>query len=119
MHLLVLSAFRPHASFGIARDPIPVSMHLLVLSAFRLVFSREAREIGKTVSMHLLVLSAFQLDNSMIGTIGGIGFNAPSGAQCFPTADNKPIEGYVIWSQCTFWCSVLSDRDPARVDKFE
>ena len=34
--------------------------------------------------------------------------NAPSGAQCFPT---KIIEHYMLreMSQCTFWCSVLSD----------
>ena len=37
--------------------------------------------------MHLLVLSAFRR--------GGEGY-----------------EGCPAWSQCTFWCSVLSDRNP-------
>ena len=36
------------------------------------------------------------------------GLNAPSGAQCFPTCS---AGSYVnaVGSQCTFWCSVLSD----------
>ena len=39
--------------------------------------------------------------------------NAPSGAQCFPTVfDGVPDTDYQ--SQCTFWCSVLSDKNPYR-----
>ena len=59
-------------------------MHLLVLSAFRLKELR--RDAGQSeVSMHLLVLSAFRPDRA-----------GPS---------RQSFEG----SQCTFWCSVLSD----------
>ena len=61
-----------------------VSMHLLVLSAFR-----QTKNLTSSwkiyVSMHLLVLSAFRQD------------------------DELP-DGSYISSQCTFWCSVLSDR---------
>ena len=35
--------------------------------------------------------------------------NAPSGAQCFPTAFLGIVPQARAWSQCTFWCSVLSD----------
>ena len=60
-------------------------MHLLMLSAFRLGSPvPERRQLD--VSMHLLVLSAFRLD----------GFNAQ--------------DVFDLVSQCTFWCSVLSDR---------
>ena len=59
MHLLVLSAFRPFSIFQ-HRALLPVSMHLLVLSAFR---PYEQAENGRRIAS----------------------FNAPSGAQCFPT----------------------------------
>ena len=36
--------------------------------------------------------------------------NAPFGAQCFPTKNKTPYIAYNHSSQCTFWCSVLSDR---------
>ena len=45
-----------------------------------------------------------------------IRLNAPSGAQCFPTRTQHL--GYVAdfeASQCTFWCSVLSDEDAAQL----
>ena len=83
MHLLVLSAFRPaSASTGIFGNN--VSMHLLVLSAFRLGgVSRSV--LSLCVSMHLLVLSAFRLYEF-------------------------DVRGLLRRkSQCTFWCSVLSD----------
>ena len=35
--------------------------------------------------------------------------NAPFGAQCFPTYKHS-LKKYPHGSQCTFWCSVLSDR---------
>ena len=60
-------------------------MHLLVLSAFRHEKKPEQPEEGQTVSMHLLVLSAFR--------------------QEFEQGKNTPYG-----SQCTFWCSVLSDQ---------
>ena len=84
MHLLVLSAFRPG---NVGQDPeirYTVSMHLLVLSAFR---PEEGAfvHLDIPVSMHLLVLSAFQLAPLGWMSVGLRSFNAPSGAQCFPT----------------------------------
>ena len=62
----------------------------------------------RRVSMHLLVLSAFRLWWRDIRVISFQGLNAPSGAQCFPTVkETLPCAG--LESQCTFWCSVLSD----------
>ena len=84
MHLLVLSAFRPGIRQPVV-DHSGVSMHLLVLSAFRLQKSGWSGKVKYFVSMHLLVLSAFRLvkNEQDIGSLDG--FNAPSGAQCFPT----------------------------------
>ena len=58
--------------------------------------------------MHLLVLSAFRLVSVSPRCKVGYGLNAPFGAQCFPTGSVDSIGGGP-WSQCTFWCSVLSD----------
>ena len=107
MHLLVLSAFRlgpAHATcnrsslnapFGaqcfpttdvlLRRSQYQVSMHLLVLSAFRRDCRVRPVEAGLWVSMHLLVLSAFRPKESIASAVDAIA------------------------SQCTFWCSVLSD----------
>ena len=64
--------------------------------------------------MHLLVLSAFRLDMSLKAKALFSGLNAPSGAQCFPTGTNAlPVNGDAV-SQCTFWCSVLSDSAPRK-----
>ena len=65
-------------------------MHLLVLSAFRQEVMRHLAHLTG-VSMHLLVLSAFRQNyaESAIVRIGP--------------------------SQCTFWCSVLSDRILRRI----
>ena len=86
------------------------------------------------VSMHLLVLSAFRR-NLMVWAKGDklTCLNAPFGAQCFPTPGPvcRSTSGWVsmhllvlsafrhgdaldavdprLESQCTFWCSVLSD----------
>ena len=59
-------------------------MHLLVLSAFRQTKKRPRNEL-RHVSMHLLVLSAFRLGGECGVMLG------------------------LFMSQCTFWCSVLSD----------
>ena len=87
---------------------------------------------GRSVSMHLLVLSAFRPDaaarmlicgslNAPFGaqcfptpgtssTFGGAAsLNAPFGAQCFPTLRWGDRPRRLGLSQCTFWCSVLSD----------
>ena len=87
MHLLVLSAFRLHGCPGVPAGGGEVSMHLLVLSAFRLASSMSG-VVSSPVSMHLLVLSAFRhyIKNDTQFAIGE--------------------------SQCTFWCSVLSDLHP-------
>ena len=61
-------------------------MHLLVLSAFRRVDNISIYYNGLPVSMHLLVLSAFRLGDKW-----------------------KTMGMARVLSQCTFWCSVLSD----------
>ena len=60
------------------------------------------------VSMHLLVLSAFRRWDHKLGTRKFQSLNAPFGAQCFPTENDHGRMGPLL-SQCTFWCSVLSD----------
>ena len=85
MHLLVLSAFRPFVEVASPDVFVVVSMHLLVLSAFRLPCCRNRTSTLTGVSMHLLVLSAFRLMINVVNTI------------------------QMDLSQCTFWCSVLSD----------
>ena len=83
MHLLVLSAFRRKSQF--AKFEIEqVSIHLLVLSAFRPANRKTFATTTSKVSMHLLVLSAFR-----------------------PVIDG--LDALDCGSQCTFWCSVLSD----------
>ena len=69
------------------------------------------------VSMHLLVLSAFRLELSVGADRTTQRLNAPFGAQCFPTLGGPLEEVQGRQSQCTFWCSVLSDsasRKPRR-----
>ena len=156
MHLLVLSAFRHIAERVVCHVPsgfnapsgaqcfptykqgnyrrceARVSMHLLVLSAFR---PEEGAfvHLDIPVSMHLLVLSAFQLAPLGWMSVGLRSFNAPSGAQCFPTDGDdgasqesavsmhllvlsafqplrqpSAVARYGLF-QCTFWCSVLSN----------
>ena len=84
-------------------------MHLLVLSAFRLN-ENLGRTVKYSVSMHLLVLSAFRpyLLFSRKGTI----FKSQCTFWCSVLSDSLYVwacRGSVVWSQCTFWCSVLSD----------
>ena len=133
MHLLVLSAFRHNGKSVRTRVGRRVSMHLLVLSAFRPVkavaaqvgylrlnapFGAQCFPTSRTatqatclsrVSMHLLVLSAFRLASGVVCTKTPTGLNAPFGAQCFPTVFEGVVEVVCFGSQCTFWCSVLSD----------
>ena len=85
------------------------------------------------VSMHLLVLSAFRRLAVRPSVCQAVRLNAPFGAQCFPTRMRRRSWGcrllvsmhllvlsafrlkgnlyydFSQWSQCTFWCSVLSD----------
>ena len=65
--------------------------------------------------MHLLPLGAFRPD-AVARVISALqSLNAPSGAQCFPTREIEASWAMVTPSQCTFWCSVLSDPRPAPV----
>ena len=88
-------------------------MHLLVLSAFR-PSPREAVMLPSWVSMHLLVLSAFRPDPEWENSGDG-SLNAPFGAQCFPTRQRDLCPAGTVVSQCTFWCSVLSDLGLSRL----
>ena len=64
----------------------------------------------RQVSMHLLVLSAFRLEWSDPRSYSVVRLNAPFGAQCFPTRASESCRRPEFRrSQCTFWCSVLSD----------
>ena len=66
--------------------------------------------------MHLLVLSAFRLAKAARASTNEMTcLNAPSGAQCFPTKiPGKLVPKRVSGSQCTFWCSVLSDATQSK-----
>ena len=136
MHLLVLSAFRHQA----LRDRQPRRSRLNAPSGAQCFPTRDPHGRAAprhAVSMHLLVLSAFRPDSWWAGRyLTRAGLNAPSGAQCFPTLKahshlcrggclNAPSgaqcfpTGFVVGgsvfdarrSQCTFWCSVLSDTE--------
>ena len=132
MHLLVLSAFRL-GKRGIVETAIDaVSMHLLVLSAFRLdipdevicaVFGLNAPFGAQCFPTHDLHPSVPRLHEGLNAPFGAQcfptqpptrkdnynGLNAPFGAQCFPTWCSSHCPTRREMSQCTFWCSVLSD----------
>ena len=137
MHLLVLSAFRRkvfnhrnreeslNAPFGAqcfptgrqppGITPISVSQCTFWCSVLSDQHDRAlAKPPLRTVSMHLLVLSAFRLQESYRREAADSRLNAPFGAQCFPT-DGGLVVTETNGSQCTFWCSVLSDRVLNRV----
>ena len=130
MHLLVLSAFR--RSIGATSETGPtVSMHLLVLSAFRhsrhsplefffslnapfgaQCFPTRARPPYGTRAGGLNApfgAQCFPTGYSTPSTAIGKSLNAPFGAQCFPTGFCSGLHHRPFGSQCTFWCSVLSD----------
>ena len=109
MHLLVLSAFRP----GPPPNPntTPHSLNApFGAQCFPTSIVHQAIQT-RGVSMHLLVLSAFRLvhRDDGVGPVGG-SLNAPFGAQCFPTLIQPRSPSEFDRSQCTFWCSVLSDK---------
>ena len=88
-----------------------VSMHLLVLSAFRPLILRGNSSLRTSVSMHLLVLSAFRL--SILLLLRVFTWKSQCTFWCSVLSDVfLPCSnvGMYNMSQCTFWCSVLSDR---------
>ena len=108
MHLLVLSAFRHDVDDvdGVARR---VSMHLLVLSAFRP--ERELEGSALHVSMHLMVFSAFRHNKLQPDVV--LWIESQCTFWCSVLSDHlcdQPQRGLRPQSQCTFWCSVLSDE---------
>ena len=123
----------PTKSPFLPRKNRQVSMHLLVLSAFRpgVADDHAVLTFRSQCTFWCSVLSDLKLRSS-VGTTTRL--NAPFGAQCFPTSSRaccaiavlkvsmhllvlsafRPIEliaggMVVVKSQCTFWCSVLSD----------
>ena len=135
MHLLVLSAFRLQRFSCVTTWP-QVSMHLLVLSAFRLTNTR-LRNTRTGLNAPFGAQCFPTVDQGLIERFPGC-LNAPFGAQCFPTSPRTRPAGVspsvsmhllVLsafrrgndWigfdldpqSQCTFWCSVLSDLQDA------
>ena len=110
MHLLVLSAFRPCNPLCETRVGI-VSMHLLVLSAFRLGYPRREGVHEVCVSMHLLVLSAFRLEWEPEGNVHICVSQCTFWCSVLSDLDTVSLKVWVEESQCTFWCSVLSDGE--------
>ena len=85
-------------------------MHLLVLSAFRPEAGRYNRSLKASVSMHLLVLSAFRLAG--LGSLWLCGRGSQCTFWCSVLSDRNASTARsrsLGRSQCTFWCSVLSD----------
>ena len=133
MHLLVLSAFRPvNQRLGVLQHDrsqctfwcsVLSDKTLKVLARFgetslNAPFGAQCFPTAGTtvnlpslnaVSMHLLVLSAFRLTERKVKWTSRKCLNAPFGAQCFPTCRRRRRRQVAPWSQCTFWCSVLSD----------
>ena len=108
MHLLVLSAFRLEMRGDSYSIMFRVSMHLLVLSAFRRVVRVGGWACGPVVSMHLLVLSAFRLVPRVFHCVCGASQCTFWCSVLSDAVSSFGSEAY-LESQCTFWCSVLSD----------
>ena len=120
----------------LAGDRLSVSMHLLVLSAFRLgPLPNSLVMLCSSLNAPFGAQCFPTIASSDWKSAMDMGLNAPFGAQCFPT--NGPVKSsaqysvsmhllvlsafrpdrltaasVVVQSQCTFWCSVLSDREP-------
>ena len=85
-----------------------VSMHLLVLSAFRLKSDDRQATAPVGVSMHLLVLSAFRPED--VAAAFGDALSQCTFWCSVLSDDWRHLFGVLGGeSQCTFWCSVLSD----------
>ena len=131
----------PPASHPTSRTDGSVSMHLLVLSAFRLP-KRSLCGRWSTRSQCTFWCSVLSDTRNDRSSFSKCCLNAPFGAQCFPTvpeivppawADWVSMHLLVlsafrqqspkdvdcsIWSQCTFWCSVLSDWENQTYNAF-
>ena len=118
MHLLVLSAFRPgaHLLTSTADGASQCTFWCSVLSD-RARSRSSGWETRSQCTFWCLVLSD-RIRRS--GRLSRVFFclNAPSGAQCFPTQIHRQLIDNTdwYWSQCTFWCSVLSDARDGRVE---
>ena len=84
-------------------------MHLLVLSAFRLVRASHPNVIERGLNAPFGA-QCFPTFRDYRGKGYDLRLNAPFGAQCFPTYELDALRESISGSQCTFWCSVLSDR---------
>ena len=109
MHLLVLSAFRPvdtaaDTSSGVMSQ---CTFWCSVLSDGSAALGEDVPVVGLNAPFGA---QCFPTGAGLVLDQGAPCLNAPFGAQCFPTAGHTTQEGDVIPSQCTFWCSVLSDR---------
>ena len=120
-----------------------VSMHLLVLSAFRRRRRTGSLAVrrGSQCTFWCSVLSDLATGGRGAMAVGRL--NAPFGAQCFPTLVRPRSDWFcynvsmhllvlsafrlrvrphihveMVRSQCTFWCSVLSDAFPPRVSRY-
>ena len=124
-------------------DSRTVSMHLLVLSAFRLYrLNVKMNEIMSQCTFWCSVLSDFESGVTVWrhatglnapfgaqcfptvswlpnGTVEVLCLNAPFGAQCFPTPCGPAMYVQSRESQCTFWCSVLSDPSSWRLARLK
>ena len=135
MHLLVLSAFRPARSaartLGIESQ---CTFWCSVLSDLGIKRKIDAW-LTSQCTFWCSVLSDLPITLIACGTFGlnapfgaqcfptgsfrcsclsRWGLNAPFGAQCFPTSATSRSRSTVTRSQCTFWCSVLSDLITSR-----
>ena len=89
MHLLVLSAFQPCCA-GFMRllgpEILPQCTFWCSVLSDHPRPTKQQAGAPPPVSMHLLVLSAFRLHLRLPLVPSRLRLNAPSGAQCFPTA---------------------------------
>ena len=133
MHLLVLSAFRRPQHCSKTR-PHPRSQCTFWCSVLSdpLFFRWTRRLSGLNAPFGAQCFPTKEEFNRVVTYVTSL--NAPFGAQCFPTLrkisslflrlrvsmhllvlsafrlQDEDIESFDLVSQCTFWCSVLSDR---------
>ena len=139
MHLLVLSAFRPESlesalsSLELSQCTFwcsvlsDLSMFSLGISTLKSLnapsgaqcFPTRTDATDQSIGFRLNAPSGAQCfptcGQAMLLASSFRCLNAPSGAQCFPTPLNYTDKVTILeMSQCTFWCSVLSDSAPRK-----